>query len=91
MVYNAKTGEWEPAEKPVIPDLGPAWVTGYGIKSYDAERDLVFAWVQLHTNGGIVRLNYAILGSVQTHEEIWPQVAASNGYAFMPGPPLLNE
>ena len=89
--YNAKTGEWETAERPVIPDRGPAWATGYGIESYDAERDLVIAWVQFHTNNGTVRLEYAIWRSVQTHEEMWPQVAASNGYTFMPGPPLLSE
>ena len=81
----------ETAERPVIPDRGPAWATGYGIESYDAERDLVIAWVQFHTNNGTVRLEYAIWRSVQTHEEMWPQVAASNGYTFMPGPPLLSE
>lgn len=46
---------------------------------------------QFHTNDGTVRLDYAIMGSVQTHEEMWPQVTASNGYTFMPGPPLLRE
>ena len=93
-VYDAKTGTWRPAEeweRQSIPDRGPAWATGYGVESYDAEKDLVFAWVQFHTNNGTVRLGYVIAGSVQTHEETWPQVAALNGYTFMPGPPLLSE
>ena len=89
--FNPKTGDWEPAESPVIPDRGPAWATGYGIHSYDAERDLVFAWLQLHTNAGTVRLGYVIVGSVQTHQEVWPKVANANGYRLMPGPPLLDE
>ena len=89
--FNPKTGDWEPAESPVIPDRGPAWATGYGIQSYDAERDLVFAWLQLHTNAGTVRLGYVIVGSVQTHQEVWPKVANANGYRLMPGPPLLDE
>ena len=32
-----------------------------------------------------------VLSDTKTHEETWPQVAALNGYTFMPGPPLLSE
>lgn len=77
--------------RPLVPDRGPAWVTGYGISQYEPERDIVSAWVQFHTNDGDVRLGYAIAGSVESHESLWRQVAESNGYTLMDGPPLLDD
>lgn len=74
-----------------IPDRGPCWATGYGIKSYDAERDLVNAWVQLHTDDGTVRFEYGVLGSASSHEEAWRKIAECNGYTWHDGPPLLDE
>ena len=79
-------------QRPVTPDMGRAWATGWGVESYDAASDLVKAWLQLRTEGGeTVRIPYAIMGSVTSHEEFWPDVAAGMGYTLMPGPPLLDE
>ena len=91
-VYDGNGWHDVPDERPTIPRRGPAWATGYVVKSYDADTDLVNAELQLRTgDGDTVRIPYAILGSVTTHEAFWPDVAAGYGYTLMPGPPLLDE
>lgn len=92
-IYHASTDSFERVGNMPQPRTGGrAWATGYGIKSYDASRDLVHAWLQLHTeNDGDLQLDYSISGSMLTHEEVWPQACEANGYTLMPGPPLLDE
>lgn len=94
-IYHADTGTWDWHDARDGATDGRrvrAWATGYGITSYDPERDIVHAWLRIHTeDGDDVSLPYTIGGSVESHESVWGQVTAANGYQLMTGIPLLDE